>query len=339
MAQAWCHVNIMSMDKSDSHPTVSVVIPAYNAGAVLARAVDSVFAQSTPVTEIIVVNDGSTDDTALVMNQYGSRIRGFTTPNRGAAAARNEGIERANSEWIAFLDADDAWHVDKMARQWETLAKNPQAILCYAPMQNVNAQGQRELIWPDLICESERDNRLLTHWACLAEMPPTPTVLVQRTTLLSAGMFPVDLTTAEDLDLWVRLLAIGKFVGVTQVLADRFLSGTSLTATHSQVAQYGRYFQVLKKRRREIRQWLGNHRVSGEAYLHTCLANVHARSENRWGQLYHAVHGVLGKHAQRSLAMKLLLEAFLGTAWYQRLVRFWNRGDKHTTAATNTSSL
>ncbi len=98
--------------------TVSVVIPAYNAEAVLPRALESVFQQTHPVEEVIVVNDGSRDRTAEVMASYGAKIIGIHTDNRGAAAARNSGIQRATSHWIAFLDADDEWHADKMERQW-----------------------------------------------------------------------------------------------------------------------------------------------------------------------------------------------------------------------------
>jgi glycosyltransferase involved in cell wall biosynthesis len=304
---------------------VSVVIPAYNAEAVLARALESVFQQTCPVQEVIVVNDGSRDRTAEVMASYDARIIGMHTENQGAAAARNAGIQRATSHWIAFLDADDAWHVDKMERQWATLEKNPHAILCYAPMQNVNSQGGRELIWPEVVCESEHDDRCWLHWGCLAELPPTPTVLVLRSALERTGLFPVGLPIAEDLDLWVRLLTVGKFVGVPAVLADRHLSSTSLTATHSQVAQYQRYFQVLRSRRSEIRQWLGNRRVNGVAYLHSCVANVYARAAQRWPQAYHAFLGTLGPHPQQSLAMKLLCEAILGTTCYSTLVGWMKR--------------
>jgi GT2 family glycosyltransferase len=314
-----------------THPTVSVVIPAYNAGGVLARALQSVLQQSLPVSEIIVVNDGSTDDTAAMMEQYRSKIIGITTVNRGAAAARNAGIEAASSEWIAFLDADDEWHPEKMERQWACLSQNPAAILCYAPMQNINAAGQRELIWPERICESEHDDRLLTYWACLAELPPTSTVLVQRNAVRQAGLFPVELTTAEDLHLWVRLLSLGRFVGVKEVLAERHLSNTSLTATNSQIAQYNRYFQVLKTNRSHIQQWSGNRGVSGVAYLHTSLANVHARAQQRGPQLVHAFRGLLGKHAQRSLAAKLFIEALLGATCYRWLVKSWKRTGDHGT--------
>lgn len=89
--------------------TVSVVIPAYNAGEYLGRAIDSVLAQTQPAAEIIVVDDGSADNTADVAQGYGERIRFIQQENAGASVARNTGIEAAASEWIAFLDADDEW--------------------------------------------------------------------------------------------------------------------------------------------------------------------------------------------------------------------------------------
>jgi glycosyltransferase involved in cell wall biosynthesis len=90
-------------------PTVSVVIPAYNAEAYLREALDSVFAQTRPPDEVVVVDDGSTDRTSEVAASYGDRVRLLRQPNRGEAAARNAGVLAARGALIAFLDADDTW--------------------------------------------------------------------------------------------------------------------------------------------------------------------------------------------------------------------------------------
>src|SRR5262245_39247658 len=90
-------------------PLVSVVIPAFNAGQTLARAVRSALTQDWARKEIIVVNDGSTDDTHRVAESFGDSLRCLAQPNGGIAAARNRGIEESRGEFIAFLDADDEW--------------------------------------------------------------------------------------------------------------------------------------------------------------------------------------------------------------------------------------
>ena len=98
-------------------PLISVIIPFYRHAAWLAQAVDSVLAQTYSPVEILVVNDGSDEDMTLFSQQYAEKIRYFTQPNAGPAAARNRGIAQANGEYVAFLDSDDLWLPDKLTRQ------------------------------------------------------------------------------------------------------------------------------------------------------------------------------------------------------------------------------
>ncbi|GAB6164120.1 hypothetical protein JCM19992_01200 [Thermostilla marina] len=102
---------------------VSVVIPAYNSSRYLGATLRSVFAQTVRPQEIIVVDDGSEDDSAALAESFGPPVRVIRQENRGESAARNRGIEAASSEWIAFLDADDLWAPTKLARQLETAAE------------------------------------------------------------------------------------------------------------------------------------------------------------------------------------------------------------------------
>ncbi|MHC5139531.1 MAG: glycosyltransferase family 2 protein, partial [Planctomycetota bacterium] len=101
--------------------TISAVIPAYNAAKYIARSIDSVLAQTHPVDEIVIVDDGSTDNTAAIIKDYGDKVRYIHQPNAGVSAARNTGIEAATGNWIAFLDADDEWLPEKIKRQVENL--------------------------------------------------------------------------------------------------------------------------------------------------------------------------------------------------------------------------
>ena len=108
--------------------TVSAVIPAYNAGKYVGRAIESVLAQTRKADEIIVVDDGSTDDTAEVVERFGDAVRFIRQENAGASFARNTGIEAATSDWIAFLDADDEWLPNKLKLQTEHLERNPNLV-------------------------------------------------------------------------------------------------------------------------------------------------------------------------------------------------------------------
>jgi glycosyltransferase involved in cell wall biosynthesis len=110
---------------SDRTPQVSVVIPAYNCAAYVGQAVDSVLRQTYTDWEIIVVDDGSRDDTKLILEQYGDRIRYIYQQNQGVSIARNRGIELARGEFIAFLDADDYFLPDKIAAQIAVFAAQP----------------------------------------------------------------------------------------------------------------------------------------------------------------------------------------------------------------------
>ena len=114
---------------------VSVVIPTYNGAAEVRRAIDSALAQSGCEVEVIPVNDGSTDDTASVLNSYGSRIRAVHQKNSGPAATRNAGIAAATGDWVAFLDHDDYWQPGKLAAQLAA-ADRTGADVIYTNAQN-----------------------------------------------------------------------------------------------------------------------------------------------------------------------------------------------------------
>ena len=108
--------------------TVAVVIPACNIGTLVARAIDSVLAQTRKAEEIIVVDDGSTDDTASVIKSYGSKVHYVYQANLGLAGARNTGIRAATCEWVAFLDGDDEWLPDNLKLHLEVLKRNPNLV-------------------------------------------------------------------------------------------------------------------------------------------------------------------------------------------------------------------
>jgi glycosyltransferase involved in cell wall biosynthesis len=128
-------------------PKVSVVIPTYNRAAKVRNAIESVLAQTVTDLEIIVVDDGSSDDTGCVLGEmFGDRIRYYFQTNQGASVARNKGVEEARGEWIAFLDSDDLWETDKLEWQFKALEQiGPQSGACYTDIRFFNHPETRTM--------------------------------------------------------------------------------------------------------------------------------------------------------------------------------------------------
>ncbi|MHC4721853.1 MAG: glycosyltransferase family A protein [Planctomycetota bacterium] len=128
--------------------TVSAVIPAYNIGKLVARAIDSVLAQTHKADEIIVVDDSSTDDTADIIKSYGSKVIYIYQENLGLAGARNTGIKAASSQWIALLDGDDEWLPDNLTLQMALLKRNPDLV--WSAGNYINCLCNEDRRGPDL---------------------------------------------------------------------------------------------------------------------------------------------------------------------------------------------
>jgi len=127
------------------NPKVSVVIPTYNRSAKVRKGIESALTQTFWDLEVIVVDDGSADDTGNVITEtFGDRVRYYYQANQGASAARNKGIAEARGEWIAFLDSDDEWERDKLEWQFKALRRfEPQCGGCYTDVRLVNHQESR----------------------------------------------------------------------------------------------------------------------------------------------------------------------------------------------------
>ncbi len=117
-------------------PLVSCIVPVFNGERYLAEALDSILAQTRRPLEVIVVDDGSTDGSAAVVAKYGAEVSYIHQANAGPAAARNRGLDAARGEFLAFLDADDLWHKDKLVRQMARFEARPELELCSAHMEN-----------------------------------------------------------------------------------------------------------------------------------------------------------------------------------------------------------
>jgi glycosyltransferase involved in cell wall biosynthesis len=208
--------------------TISVVIPSYNCGSTLARSIASALAQTYPPLEVIVVDDGSTDDTAAVAGSFGPAVRYIRQPNAGPSAARNTGLRAAAGEWIALLDADDTWAPRKLELQSAALMKTRDAVLAYTGFVLRYDDGCRRI---KAIVAAERCWPLLRYRNCV----PHSSVLVRREAMIAAGGYDETLRTCEDWDLWVRLRQHHRFVSLSEPLMEYAVRANSLSADFDQV--------------------------------------------------------------------------------------------------------
>lgn len=188
------------MSFSTPKPLVSAVIPTFNRGWSICRAVESVLYQDYPHIETIVVDDGSNDDTAEKLLPYTDRIQVIKQENQGVSAARNTGIKRAGGDLIAFLDSDDLWKSDKISTQTAFFVEHPTALIC-----------QTEEIW---IRNGRRVNPAKKHkkpsgmifepslHLCLVS---PSAVMMKRSLFTDKGGFDESLPACEDYELWLRI--------------------------------------------------------------------------------------------------------------------------------------
>ncbi len=181
-------------------PAVSVIIPTYNRGWILREAIDSVLAQEFTDYELIVVDDGSTDDTREILDIYGRQITVLRQSNQGVSAARNRGIAASRAQLIAFLDSDDLWLPQKLTRQVRFFKSNPDALI-----------AQTEEIW---VRNGVRVNPKKRHQKysglifepSLALCLVSPSAVMIRKSLFDiVGLFNERLPACEDYDLWLRV--------------------------------------------------------------------------------------------------------------------------------------
>ncbi len=203
--------------KSQSFETLSVVVPVYNSGKTCIRAIESILKQTRAVSEIIIVDDGSTDDSAEVLRNYFCDllipIYIYSIKNRGAAGARNFGIRKAHSKWIAFLDSDDAWFPKKIQLQMQAIQDYP-SIGLIGSLTNMKAFSQFYL-------SSEiRMKHISLHKLLFKNYFQTSTVVVKREILCNVGCFPEGRTHAEEGDLFMKIAAAYKCFLMNEVLVD-----------------------------------------------------------------------------------------------------------------------
>jgi len=183
---------------------VSVIIPAYNRAGMICEAIDSVLAQTCPALEIIVVDDGSIDNTeVLLAENYKDKLRYIKQKNSGSASARNNGIRQANGEWIAFLDSDDKWLPEKLALQMDVIKSNPEAKLIFTGTETRDSSLHIKLgmFIPTDKHRNDAFINILTE--CYIK---TSSVILHRDVFQKIGFFNEELRGAQDWELFARIV-------------------------------------------------------------------------------------------------------------------------------------
>lgn len=219
---------------------VSVIIPTYNREKTICRAIDSVLNQSYKNLEIIIIDDGSTDNTLEKLKKYGSSIRVLNQCHKGANAARNKGIKEAKGEYIAFLDSDDEWLSDKTNIQMDYLEKSKKQI-CFCPYQLMD---EKERTFPSDYTESDKYENNINIVLGQGNVIGTPTLIMKKSVLDDVGYFNESMQSLQDYELCIRIAKKYKIGYVPQILVNAYRMKKSITNNQKLVAvSYG---QIIK---------------------------------------------------------------------------------------------
>lgn len=219
----------------DFLPEISVIIPAYNCAVFLPETLESAFAQTCCDLEVILVDDGSTDDTQTVIAPYLDRITYIRQENKGLPAARNTGIRAAKGEFIALLDADDSWVADKLEKQLPKFA-DPEIGIVYSDFSVRYSDGRfqssylvnRPLASEGYILENYIQSRFL--------FPST--MVIRRRCFEEFGLFDEEMLACEDIELFARICSRWKAAMVNEPLVIRYEGTHNLTSNSRKINQY-----------------------------------------------------------------------------------------------------
>jgi len=229
-------------------PTFSVIIPTYNRERFICEAIDSVLQQTFGECEILVVDDGSSDNTRTVLERYGNSIVYIYQENSGVSVARNTGIRRASGEWIAFLDSDDVWKKDYLSTQVAQIAAYPHAVAHIVNSVYVHPDGEQKVDHfeeIDVLKEFDGKRCLLlekpfrvivscSHWF----LQP---IVMRRNVLMQMDLLDPDLSIAEDMDLLARISLKGPISLCRDQLVGIYRREESIANLSSQYFKRGIY--------------------------------------------------------------------------------------------------
>ncbi|MDQ7058490.1 MAG: glycosyltransferase [Ghiorsea sp.] len=232
-----------------SHALVSIIIPTYNYAEYVHKAVESAFNQTYPNIEIIVVDDGSTDNTAAVMQAYAEQVIYIQQENQGAAAARNRGLLEAKGDFICFLDADDMYHADNIAEKVAYLEKNTHVDWCYSNWAWVNDAGQEVMRGdePEVSLAHIKAEGDVLALALQGYRLGTNVFMFRRALVNRLQGFDVSLKVLEDYDYYLRAASLAKLGFVDKVLCFIYQHEDSLGTGCNKAVAYRNRWRMHKK--------------------------------------------------------------------------------------------
>jgi len=206
---------------------ISVIIPTYNRAHYLPETINSVLLQDNVYTEIIVIDDGSTDNTKDVVDKYEDKVRYVYQKNSGPSAARNNGIIHANGNLIAFLDSDDIWQPDKLSKQSALFVKNPSLGIVATGFEMIDTDYN--ILFVQILLKNDLENIKKKNY--YKNFFPTPTVLIKKECFEKVGLFNEELHYAEDWEMWIRVMEEYTFGYIPESLVRVRSHPVSITTT------------------------------------------------------------------------------------------------------------
>lgn len=246
------------------NPLVSVIIPVYNGSRYIASAIESVFSQSYQNIEIIVVNDGSRDDTYEKIKPYLDRLKYIYQKNCGASAARNKGIMNSAGEYVAFLDHDDIWLPEKIKTQIKYMSEHPEIGMVHSGCGFIDSDGKHldGINWAIGIegkCFKELfiKNRIMM-----------PTAFIRKTCFNKIGLFAEDIRYCDDRELWMRLSREFPIGYINKLLAYYRIHDSNMTRNKIEHLNYR-----LKMYKKMLRMYPDTWTTVGKSDVIKCLFN------------------------------------------------------------------
>lgn len=198
---------------------VSIIIPTYNRADLIVKTIETVIKQTYHNFEIIVVDDGSTDNTEDVISKINdNRIRYIYQKNAGPSAARNNGIRNVRGEWIAFLDSDDLWMPEKLERQVKAITENPDVGIISCWFINVLSDGTESCPETRPIINEEYVKAILLFPDYISSLPNTSAMLVKKQCFEEIGLFDETMISKEDCEIWCKIAINYGFYCINEIL-------------------------------------------------------------------------------------------------------------------------
>jgi glycosyltransferase involved in cell wall biosynthesis len=278
---------------------ISVIIPAFNAAATIGATLDAVLSQTLSPHEILVFDDGSTDDTAIILKSYGPRVTVFRQSNHGAAYARNFLCEQARGDVLAFLDADDLWHPRYLEVQHWLVEQHPDAVAYFTEHENIFGDGWE---WPNGANSQAINPEVISPEAFIRRYDKTPMSFqmscfcIRKSVLARLGKEPFRVSGAEDTFLHNTLPLLGPVVHAPVRLAAYRVNETSLSSNRLKVS-------LLVVDAFELLDAL--YKSNGNVVLYRAFRGVHASRRRNCGKFLMGTRRVPDARKQFLLAARM----------------------------------